>query len=274
MFDNSEAADVKNEAYMEVFNKFGMNAINISEREMYVGYSKILEYQKKAKFDFISANIVYEKSEKPAFKTHTIIEKKIPGIGRFKIGVIGVTRYVAAMWETGKEERLKTTDFVKVTKEIVEKLKGKVDLIIVLAHFDRQDAKHLVEKVPGINIILASFGTDRTIEPYKINDTDIFYNGYQGRWIGELRINLSKKKIASIKSDYIYLDKQYPNDEEMMNYVEVTNQKVSDAIAKAHQEHQRKIMEETEKRKKAEEEKQKAIENQPSEKPSEEKPPR
>lgn len=264
LFDNSDAADVKNEAYMEAFNKFGVNAINISEREMYVGYNRILRYQGKANFDFLAANIVYEKSEKPAFNPYKIIVKAIPKIGKMKIGVIGLTRYVASIWETDKEERLKVTDFVKVTKEIVSNIRNKVDLLIVLGHFDRNDAKYLVEQVSGIDMILASFGADRTIEPYKVNNTDIFYNGFQGRWIGELRIFLDKKKkIASIKNDYIYLDKQYPNDEEMSNFVEITNQKASDAIIKLRQEQQQKTIEEAEKRRKEEEEKQKQeIQNQ------------
>jgi 2',3'-cyclic-nucleotide 2'-phosphodiesterase (5'-nucleotidase family) len=274
MFDNSETADVKNNAYMEAFNKLNMTAINISEREMYVGYSKILEYQKKAKFDFLAANIVYEKSEKPAFKTHTIIVKNIPTIGKIKIGVIGLTRYVASMWETDKQERLKVTDFVKVTKEIVNKIRKEVDLIIVLAHFDRNDAKYLVEQVPGIDIILASFGSDRTIEPYKINNTEIYYNGFQGRWVGELRIFLDKKKkIKSIINDYIYLDKQYPSDEEMNNFVEITNQKASDELVRIRQEQQKKAMEEAEKRRKEQESQQQNTQT-PSQNPEENKPPK
>lgn len=258
LFDNSDAADVKNEAYMEAFNKFSLNAINISEREMYVGYDRVLKYQEKAKFDFLSANIVYEKSEKPAFKPYTIIVKDIPKIGKMRIGVIGLTRHVASMWGTGKEERLKVMDFVKVSKEIVSKIRNKVDLLIILGHFDKNDARHLVEQVPGIDMILASFGAIRTIEPYKVNNTDIFYNGFQGRWIGELRIFLDKKKkIASIKNDYIYLDKQYPIDEEMNDFVEIANQKASDAIVKLRQEQQRKAMEEAKKLRKEEEQKQK-----------------
>ncbi|OGF68198.1 MAG: hypothetical protein A2Y62_05405 [Candidatus Fischerbacteria bacterium RBG_13_37_8] len=208
---------------------------------MFTGIDKVKSYMKNAKYEFLSSNLVNEKSGKPIFKDHVIITEKVDKVGKMKIGVIGFTRYVASMWDVDDGTRIKVADYyIKIAKDLVPTLQKKTDMIIALVHMTQADAQQLAKEVPGIDVILGSYGSERTQTPLKVNNTFIAYSGYQGKGLGEARIFIDKKKkITDFKDDYIILTKDYPDDTEMLAFVNDVQQKAAE-YQKQKQEEQRK----------------------------------
>jgi len=248
MFDNSDIAEIKNDTYSEAFNKLGLTAMNISEREMFVGYEKLNDFKKKAKFNVISSNIVFDASNKPVFATELILKEKVDKIGIVKIGILGFTRAIPSTWQTAAGDKIKTADVIEVAKKMVPELSKKVDLLIVLARLEHQETVNLATEVSGIDVILATYGGERTTaEPFKVKDTLVFYNGYEGKWLGELRLVLDKKKkISASENNYIFFTKEYTDDPEMAKIVNTAQEKIS-AFYQKRAEEQRKLQEEQQK---------------------------
>lgn len=227
---NNEAAEVKNEAFIYALNKIGWTAVNISENDIFGGYPKLKPFLQKANFAFLSSNLVYEKSNKPVFVDRLIIKRKLEKVGKIKIGVLSFTRNVATLWDSGGEERIKVADYYEVAKKLVPELRKNVDLLIVLARLEHRDVVRLAQEVKGIDIILATFGGERTIEPLKFNDTLVLFNGGEGKWLGELRLFIDKKKkIASYTNDYIFLTKDCPDDPEIAAFVSDIEKKIGES---------------------------------------------
>jgi len=217
---NNEAAEIKNEAFIYGLNKLGWTAVNVSENEMYAGLPKLKPFLQKANFAFLSSNLVYEKSNKPVFNDKLIIKRKLDKVGKIKIGILAFTRMVGSLWDSGSEERIKVSDYYEIANKLVPSLRKDVDLLIVLARLEHRDAVRLAQEVPGIDIILATFGGERSIEPLKFNNTLVLFNGGEGKFLGELRLFIDKnKKISSFKNDYRFLTKDVPDDPDILAFV-------------------------------------------------------
>lgn len=226
---NNEAAEIKNEAFLYTLNKLGWTAVNVSENEMYAGLPKLIPFLQKANFAFLSSNLVYEKSNKPVFNDKLIIKRKLDKVGKIKIGILAFTRIVASLWDSGSEERIKVADYYELANKIVPTLRKDVDLLIVLARLEHKDAVRLAQEVPGIDIILATFGGERSIEPLKFNNTLVLFNGGEGKFLGELRLFIDKnKKISSFKNDYIFLTKDVPDDPDILTFVSNIEKKIEE----------------------------------------------
>ncbi len=226
---NNEAAEIKNEAFLYTLNKLGWTAVNVSENEMYAGLPKLIPFLQKANFAFLSSNLVYEKSNKPVFNDKLIIKRKLDKVGKIKIGILAFTRIVASLWDSGSEERIKVADYYEIANKIVPTLRKDVDLLIVLARLEHKDVVRLAQEVPGIDIILATFGGERSIEPLKFNNTLVLFNGGEGKFLGELRLFIDKnKKISSFKNDYIFLTKDVPDDPDILTFVSNIEKKIEE----------------------------------------------
>lgn len=260
LFDNSaDIAELKNDAYVYAFNKIGLTAMNVSEREMFVGIDKLNEFKKKTHFPLLSSNLVYETSKKPVFDQELVLKEKLDGVGTIKIGILAFTKNVpsnvSSTWQTSSGDKIKTDDFMEVAKKMIPDLRKKVDLLIVLARLEHQEAVNLATEIPGIDIILATFGGERSTEPIKIKDTIVFYNGYEGKWLGELRLVIDKKKkMKTFENDFIFLTKDYPEDPEMAQYVSDTQGKIQQSYNKRAEE-QRKMIDEQQKKQQEEQQK-------------------
>src|SRR4029453_10243246 len=76
----------KAELIVEAYNRMGYQAMAVGSFDLVGGMDTLLALQKRAKFPFLSANVVHTKTKSLFFKPYTILETA--GV---KIGVIGLT---------------------------------------------------------------------------------------------------------------------------------------------------------------------------------------
>ncbi|MDK2808826.1 MAG: 2,3-cyclic-nucleotide 2-phosphodiesterase / 3-nucleotidase / 5-nucleotidase [Clostridiales bacterium] len=137
---------------------------------------------------------VYDKEGHSLYEPYTIIERD--GV---KIGIIGMVTPNITRWDGENLKNYKVTDPVKETKKIVEKLKGKVDVIIAAVHmsesneYDVADSGSidLAEACPDIDLIIAAH-EHKAVEGVEHNGVLTVENKSDGATVAQVSITLTK----------------------------------------------------------------------------------
>ncbi|MFH0795705.1 MAG: DUF1573 domain-containing protein [Candidatus Omnitrophota bacterium] len=197
---------------VEGMNLLKYDAVALGDQEFLYGQEFIREVIAKAKFPFLSATIVDEKTGN-YFTRHYII-KEFSGI---KVAIIGLTSPKAFFFFPREQiEGLKILDPVETVRRIIEKIKGRVDLIVVLSHLGYEEDERLAKEVAGIDVIVG--GHDQTLlpEPVRIGQTIIVQAGKNSENLGELKLSLDEnKRITSCEGKVIPLTLTISDDGEI-----------------------------------------------------------
>lgn len=179
-----EQVKARTELFVKAFNKEGLSALGIGDRDLGVlGVKGMLEVQKQAKFPVVCANLV-DKDGKDVFKPFTVVEA-----AGFKLGIVGVVTPGAEFKEKEEYKVLPPADGLKKALDAVAK--ENVDAVILLAHLDQQDAVTLVRDVPGVDLILGgqSMGQSRFVE--KLGAAWWLESGQRGKFLSVVTLNMT-----------------------------------------------------------------------------------
>lgn len=156
------------EKFSKVFPNPVAKVMNAMEYDIFVpgnhefnfGIDVLSKYTQDLKSKSLASNLFYKKDGKEFLEGATIVEKD--GI---KVGFIGVTTPLITKFEadTGNVEELEVIDSIPAIKVQVEKLKGKVDAIVLVAHmgYDNENGipgsgvKDIANAIPEIDVILS-----------------------------------------------------------------------------------------------------------------------
>jgi 5'-nucleotidase/UDP-sugar diphosphatase len=201
--------------------------LNLGDDDLCLGSKFLARMHKKYRLAFISANVYDAKTKRlfaPAYVIKRVGGMKILGIdfGGRKIGILGVTND-----ECFPECRIRgrfpftVSDPIQAARSVVEKLRHSCDLVIALAHLGTDQCSRLAQEVPGIDLIVCGHATSPEKDPRIAGKTMIVQSGAQGRYIGEMEIELGPHQgISSYRTNLIVLDKNIANDPEMNRIVE------------------------------------------------------
>ncbi|HQF34052.1 MAG TPA: bifunctional UDP-sugar hydrolase/5'-nucleotidase, partial [Petrotogaceae bacterium] len=198
---------------ISIMNLMRYDAMAIGNHDFDFPFEVMRNNSKIASFPFLSANTLYE-GKNPDFLKPYII-KEIDGV---KIGIIGLTDHDSA-WYT-HPNNVKGISFInhfEAAKNCVDELKGKVDIIISLAHL-HGDNSVLPQKVSGIDFELAG-GQDIVAYPQKINDTWVITSGKHSELVSRLNMNMLGNKIIGFNFAHIFLTENLPQDPHINNII-------------------------------------------------------
>jgi 2',3'-cyclic-nucleotide 2'-phosphodiesterase (5'-nucleotidase family) len=149
MFHGTNEANVeKAKGIVEVANKMGYDAMTVGNHDFDYGLDRLIQIKSELNYPMLSANIY--QNGKPLFD-----EYKIVTVGDKKIGLFGLTVEDALTYTNSRDnEGVTIENPEKIAAQIVEKLKGKVDSIILISHLGDEVDKQVVDKVKGIDLIL------------------------------------------------------------------------------------------------------------------------
>jgi len=161
-------------------NQIGYQAMAVGNHEFNFGLEVLRRAEAQADFPFLSANIVWAGTDRPAFPPYMMLSA-----GPLRVGVLGLTTPNVPGWEVPENYAgLAFLPMDEVARRWVPVLRGKegCDLVVVLAHtgFETDPetgqstgtahenfASRLTE-VPGIDILLTGH-THEDIPPREIN---------------------------------------------------------------------------------------------------------
>jgi hypothetical protein len=220
------------EALTAAMGRLGYTAAALGEREVLAGFERLQQESKKASFPFISANVVYQDSGEPLFTSPLIkIVELAPADGKkrkLRLGFLGLARMNAGLsQQTPDNRRIVTSDPLAAARAAVPALRKKADLVVALVTMEPDQAKSLVQEVPGIDIVLGAFGALQTLtdqppgEGSRVDSTRIVYAGNQGKKLGEIRIFLGAEgKPSKVEANLVSLGRLVPDDPDMMEIMQ------------------------------------------------------
>jgi 2',3'-cyclic-nucleotide 2'-phosphodiesterase (5'-nucleotidase family) len=225
----SPQGDVKTAGLVEGMNRLGYRAANVGERDLVLGYDAFLARIAGAKFPFVSTNIVRKDTGKPVFAPYEVLEVDRPGGDPVRIGVLGVARFNPIFLKAGPDESnlvIRKPD--EAVAEYLAEVREKSDVVVLLAALHKEDARAIVRALPGIDVVIGSYGGMYTTREEREGDTVLAYSGNQGKRIGETRLFLSDDgRIARTRSYLYFLTAAYPAIDAWTEYVATVHAKVA-----------------------------------------------
>ncbi|MDT0121306.1 5'-nucleotidase C-terminal domain-containing protein [Paenibacillus sp. RRE4] len=145
---------VRGESIVQVMNEIGYQAMVPGNHEFNYGSERLMELAKMMKFPMLSAN-VKKKDGTRIFEPYLIQE--VDGV---KIGIIALTT-PETMYKTNPKnvEGLQITDPSAEAKVLVNEIRSKVDVVVVLGHLGQDVSStdtsfKVVKEVPGIDVFI------------------------------------------------------------------------------------------------------------------------
>jgi len=226
---------MQTDALIEGMNALGYKVANLSLRELSHGYDVFVERQKKARFEFVSANVVWQDSGEPIVAPTTVVKATLRDGARSKtvrLGFIGLTRNDPAFLKEGpKGRRIVTVDPLSAAEKQLPALRQKADVIVALVALDLQQARQLPKRVKDIALILGADSTpgrtammtrtDDFPEDTEFGRAHLLYAGDQGKVLGEIRLVFDAKGAASSNQrSIIQLTREWPDDPKLAEVME------------------------------------------------------
>ena len=217
----SPQGDLKTAGLVEGMNRLGYRASNVGERDLVLGYDAFVARIAGAKFPFISTNIIRKDTGKPVFAPYEVFEVARPTGDPVRIGVLGVARFNPIFLKSGPENsNLVIRKPEEAVAEYLGEVRGKADVVELLAALHKEDARAIVRALPGIDVVIGSYGGMYTTRDEREGDTVLAYSGNQGKRVGETRLFLGDdRKILSTTTFLYFLTAAYPAIDEWTAYV-------------------------------------------------------
>jgi len=215
---------------IDAFNRIGYAAVMLGERELTDGYEAFTTLAKKAKFPFVSANIVFEDTKKSLVEPWvTRVEKH--GGRSLRIGILGLNRYNTAFIKgTADGRNIIVTSPSEAAKRLVPELRPKVDVLIALTSMTISQSRQLAKDVPGLDLIIGANGGVLSIDTDASAGVPIVFTGNQGKYLSEVRMqwDAAAGKLGEVRRRQHYLNRDYPNDPPMHELVLAVLRKEND----------------------------------------------
>ncbi|PZT54375.1 bifunctional metallophosphatase/5'-nucleotidase [Paenibacillus silvae] len=176
-------------ANVDVMNLTGYDAITIGNNEGLTFTTEQLAQAYNALLcPIVCGNVVEHATGQPPawMQPSAIIDK-----GPFQIGLLGATAPFNTFYEL---LGWRVLDPVETLKEQVNKLRGQVDVIIVLSHLGLSTDKRLAEQTEGIDVILGGHTHHILEEPLVIGQTVLGAAGKFGQWLGKVVLERSTEE--------------------------------------------------------------------------------
>lgn len=189
----------RGESIVKLMNAMGYDVMVPGNHDFNYGFDRLLQLSKMMNFPLIAANV--QKNGENVFKSYII--KEIDGIKFAFFGL--VTPETAYKTNPNNIKDLDFLDPIKVSKEIVERLKGKVDFIIAVSHLgldkdSRYTSEKVAQEVDGINLIIDGHSHTALPKGQKIGETLIVQTGEHTKNLGIVEIEFEDKKPISTQA--------------------------------------------------------------------------
>ncbi|EMF0105455.1 bifunctional UDP-sugar hydrolase/5'-nucleotidase [Enterococcus hirae] len=218
----SEATD--GQANVELMNNVGYDAVTIGNNEG-VGNAKdqLNHLYDQANFDILLDNLFDKHLLQPPkwAKKYKIIETP----QQTKIGLLALTAPFPLTYSPNGWDIRNPYD---ILPELVEELRPKVDILVLMSHLGIQDDRQIAQELPSIDVILGSHTHHLLIDGQIVNGVQLAAAGKYGQYVGEVHLTVDEHKNIIQKSA-----RAIPT-ETMMTFIE-DEQESQDYLTKGHE---------------------------------------
>jgi len=184
-----QQAAITAEGIIDSYNAMRYDAVAIGRNDLAAGLSFIRKQAARAKFIWLSANLVSKSDGKSLFSSHLIRQ-----VGNITVGVIGLTGSDGSTPFPENEDAV-LLPWQKVLPDLVADLAARCDLLILLSNSGLHQNQEIAASFPDIHIIIQSTPRAKNFTPHLKNKSLIGQTGKQGKYLGWMLINWQKSKI-------------------------------------------------------------------------------
>jgi hypothetical protein len=164
----------------------GYDVANVGEKDLMMGLKFLFDLSQKAKFPFISANLVDKKTQKEVFKPYVI--KEIAGL---RIGIFGLLDDLFNPTLQEKDPGLTILEPLSKSKALTKSLREYCDLIVVLSQLGESKDKKLARENREIDLILGGGGESKRAVIERVNEVPIYRLEPRGGYLGRIDYSLA-----------------------------------------------------------------------------------
>jgi hypothetical protein len=167
----------------------GYDVVNVGEKDLMMGVKFLTEVSPKAKFSFISTNLLNKKTGKSVFKPYVV--KEIAGL---RVGILGLLddQFNPTLQE--KDPGLNIIEPFSALKATIKGLREYCDFIVILSQLGESKDKKLAKENRDINLILGGGGESKRVVMERINGTAIYRLEPRGGYLGRVDYSLVETK--------------------------------------------------------------------------------
>jgi 2',3'-cyclic-nucleotide 2'-phosphodiesterase (5'-nucleotidase family) len=209
------AQQTQGKVIVEAMNLLGYDAMALGDRDVRLGLDVLRQRMEEAEFPILSANVVMAGTDKLFAPSYIIKE-----IGDHKAAIIGLTNQEAARAADGAIAILSP---LEALQHLMDEVSQKADIIIVLSCLGTEVDLQLASEVKGIDLIVGGQSHQVLNPPLwdEASGTVIVQAGYQGRWIGVVRLDIDGQgTVASHTGEVVVLGEDFADDPEMRAFLD------------------------------------------------------
>jgi hypothetical protein len=165
----------------------GYDVVNVGEKDLMMGAQFLSEVGSKAKFSFVSTNLVNKRTGKCVFKPYVI--KEIAGL---RVGILGLLDDPLNPTLREKDPGLSIVEPLPALEATMKGLKEYCDLIIVLSQLGELKDRKLARQNRDIDLILGGGGESKRVVSERVNETALYRLEPRGGYLGRLDYSLAE----------------------------------------------------------------------------------
>jgi len=227
----SLADSTKGKVVIEAMNRLGYTAMTIGEVELQLGLEELRARMQEAQFPLLSANVTVKATGELLAKPYVIVEME-----GLKVGILGLTndnatQITSVSATTGATsanigDKFVVSDALQAARKYVPEIAAQVDVVVVLSHTGKEMDQRLAQEVPGIAVIVGGATRQVLLPPLVVQNTLIAQAGYDGEWIGRLRLTVGGgKKVVLHEGQVLALEPEFRDQPDMARWLEEAKKK-------------------------------------------------
>jgi len=186
---------------VECFNAMGVDALTVGNHEFDFGLQNFIDLKQKARFPFLSSNIIKKDTKKLLCTPHVSFKLT----DKIFLSIIGVT--TKSLLTTTKSENVQAVDILDPVQSVAKAFEEVKDRgpVILLSHCKHKTDRAIATAVPELTAIIG--GHDQILlSPFrKVGGVPILQASEKGKYLGriDLHINPISKKARLVSNDYL-----------------------------------------------------------------------
>jgi hypothetical protein len=226
------------DALIEAMNQMGYKVAALGLRELSQGWEPFAARRAKAKFPFVSANIVWQDTAEPVVDPFVVVSAPLrPGAKArdVRIAFTGVAMNNPAFLKSGPDGRtIVTIDPVEAAAKLVPRMREKADVVVVLSSVDLEKGRALARRAKEVDFVLGGLGAmqsrpDDFPEDSLIGRTRIQAVADQGKNLGEVRLTFKDgRALGAVQRAVVGLTRDWPDQPEMARLMAATRESINE----------------------------------------------
>jgi 2',3'-cyclic-nucleotide 2'-phosphodiesterase (5'-nucleotidase family) len=182
------------EPVYQIANLFGFDAATLGNHEFDYGWATTKKFLAIARYPIVCANVVDADGRLMTSKPYVIL--KANGV---RVAVIGALMDLTAMTTPNTRGPWRALPVVETVRRYAREVRGKSDLVVLLAHITTEDEKNVLQSVPEVSISITGHSHIGMHAPLKLDGRGVVRVKGDSEELGrlDLRVDVGRKKLVS-----------------------------------------------------------------------------